>query len=141
MLIETLKKYDVACDNLWKDLRDDKKVKYFIEHTDVSLATSLLENLIKLELYEYKLVVYEIMLKINKNRALTLIKDLYLSQDLSNHANDQVTDLKSMFSDIKNILGKKELNKILKLNCWKFLPKNKKNRRVKEAIRFALDND
>ncbi|PIT08767.1 hypothetical protein BGI30_07940 [Snodgrassella alvi] len=79
------------------------------------------------------------MLKINKDKALTLIKDLYLSQDLANHAKDQVADLKGMFADIKNILGKEELEKVL--NSKEFLRKNKKNKRVQEAIKFALEQD
>ncbi|PIT22606.1 hypothetical protein BGI37_13935 [Snodgrassella alvi] len=79
------------------------------------------------------------MLKINKDKALTLIKDLYLSQDLANHAKDQVADLKSMFADIKNILGKEKLEKVL--NSKEFLRKNKKNKRVQEAIKFALEQD
>ncbi|PIT14385.1 hypothetical protein BGI33_07505 [Snodgrassella alvi] len=79
------------------------------------------------------------MLKINKDKALTLIKDLYLSQDLANHAKDQVVDLKGMFADIKNILGKEELEKVL--NSKELLRKNKKNKRVQEAIKFALEQD
>ena len=48
-----------------------------------------------------------------------------------------------MFSDIKEILGEKELDKLLKNK--KFLRKNMKNRIIKrklrEAIRFAKEED
>jgi hypothetical protein len=139
MLINALQKYKDAEVKLWKEIVNDKERQYFIEHTDVSIATSLLENLIKLRILNVELCAYELMLRINKNKALTLIKELYLSQDLANHAKDQVADLKSMFADIKNILGKEELEKIL--NSKEFLRKNKKNKRVQEAIKFALEQD
>jgi ethanolamine utilization protein EutA (predicted chaperonin) len=139
MLINALQEYKDAEEKLWKEIVNDKEEQYFIEHTDVSIATSLLENLIKLRVLGTELPAYELMLKINKDKALTLIKDLYLSQDLANHAKDQVADLKSMFADIKNILGKEELEKVL--NSKEFLRKNKKNKRVQEAIKFALEQD
>jgi hypothetical protein len=139
MLIDALQKYKDAEVNLWKEIVNDKEEQYFIEHTDVSIATSLLENLIKLRILNVERLAYELMLRINKDKALTLIKDLYLSQDLANHAKDQVADLKSMFADIKNILGKEELEKVL--NSKEFLRKNKKNKRVQEAIKFALEQD
>ncbi|WP_239366538.1 hypothetical protein [Snodgrassella communis] len=137
MLIDALQKYKDAKVKLWKEIVNDKEQQYFIEHTDVSIATSLLENLIKLRVLSTELPAYELMLKINKDKALALIKDLYLSQDLANHAKDQVADLKSMFANIKNILGKEELEKVL--NSKEFLRKNKKNKRVQEAIKFALE--
>jgi hypothetical protein len=139
MLIDALQKYKDAEVKLWKEIVNDKEEQYFIEHTDVSIATSLLENLIKLRILNVERLAYELMLKINKDKALTLIKDLYLSQDLANHAKDQVADLKGMFADIKNILGKEELEKVL--NSKEFLRKNKKNKRVQEAIKFALEQD
>ncbi|WP_100136592.1 hypothetical protein [Snodgrassella alvi] len=139
MLINALQEYKDTEEKLWKEIVNDKEEQYFIEHTDVSIATSLLENLIKLRVLGTELPAYELMLKINKDKALTLIKDLYLSQDLANHAKDQVADLKSMFADIKNILGKEELEKVL--NSKEFLRKNKKNKRVQEAIKFALEQD
>ncbi|WP_100100336.1 hypothetical protein [Snodgrassella alvi] len=139
MLINALQEYKDAEEKLWKEIVNDKEEQYFIEHTDVSIATSLLENLIKLRVLGTELPAYELMLKINKDKALTLIKDLYLSQDLANHAKDQVADLKGMFADIKNILGKEELEKVL--NSKEFLRKNKKNKRVQEAIKFALEQD
>ncbi|WP_239366513.1 hypothetical protein [Snodgrassella communis] len=139
MLINSLQEYKDAEEKLWKEIVNDKEEQYFIEHTDVSIATSFLENLIKLRILGIELPAYELMLKINKDKALTLIKDLYLSQDLANHTKDQVADLKSMFADIKNILGKEELEKVL--NSKEFLRKNKKNKRVQEAIKFALEQD
>jgi ethanolamine utilization cobalamin adenosyltransferase len=139
MLINALQEYKEAKEKLWKEIVNDKEEQYFIEHTDVSIATSLLENLIKLRVLSTELPAYELMLKINKDKALTLIKELYLSQDLANHAKDQVADLKSMFADIKNILGKEELENVL--NSKEFLRKNKKNKRVQEAIKFALEQD
>ncbi|WP_100090619.1 hypothetical protein [Snodgrassella alvi] len=139
MLINALQEYKDAEEKLWKEIVNDKEEQYFIEHTDVSIATSLLENLIKLRVLGTELPAYELMLKINKDKALTLIKDLYLSQDLANHAKDQVVDLKGMFADIKNILGKEELEKVL--NSKELLRKNKKNKRVQEAIKFALEQD
>jgi hypothetical protein len=139
MLINALQEYKDAEEKLWKEIVNDKEEQYFIEYTDVSIATSLLENLIKLRVLGTELPAYELMLKINKDKALTLIKDLYLSQDLANHAKDQVADLKSMFADIKNILGKEELEKVL--NSKEFLRKNKKNKRVQEAMKFALEQD
>lgn len=137
MLINALQEYKDAEEKLWKEIVNDKEQQYFIEHTDVSIATSFLENLIKLRILGIELPAYELMLKINKDKALALIKDLYLSQDLANHAKDQVADLKSMFANIKNILGKEELEKVL--NSKEFLRKNKKNKRVQEAIKFALE--
>ena len=48
-----------------------------------------------------------------------------------------------MFTDIKEILGEEELDKLLKNK--KFLKKNMKNkiikRRLREAIRFAKEED
>lgn len=44
-----------------------------------------------------------------------------------------------MFSDIKEILGKDKLEEIL--NSTDFLPENKNNQRVIDAIDFAMDND
>ncbi|ECU4933357.1 hypothetical protein F2F82_21480, partial [Salmonella enterica] len=66
-------------------------------------------------------------------------KKRYLSLDLSNNAKDHVSDLEVMFSDIKEILGKDKLEEIL--NSTDFLPENKNNQRVIDAIDFAMDND
>ncbi|MFB1842758.1 hypothetical protein, partial [Salmonella enterica] len=68
-----------------------------------------------------------------------LLKKRYLSLDLSNNAKDHVSDLEIMFSDIKEILGKDKLEEIL--NSTDFLPENKNNQRVIDAIDFAMDND
>jgi hypothetical protein len=99
MLINALQEYKDAEVKLWEEIVNDKERRYFIEHTDVSIATSLLENLIKLRIIGIELPAYKLMLQINKDKALTLIKELYLSQDLANHAKDQVADLKSMFAE------------------------------------------
>ena len=86
---------------------------------------------------------FELLLKINKEKALYILKSRYLSINLSRAIRDPVDDLDVMFSDIKEILGEKELDKLLKSK--KFLRKNMKNRIIKrqlrEAIRFAKEVD
>lgn len=137
MLIDTLQEFERVYKKLWIEIRDENEKNEFINQVDVSNGSSLLENLIKNRIFQ--LAAFELMLQINKDRALTLLKDWYLSMDLSNHIKDQVSDLEIMLSDIKDILGEEQLNNIL--NCDEFLPKNKKNKRVKEAIEFSLDNE
>ena len=86
---------------------------------------------------------FELLLKINKDEALDIIKSWYLSRNISRAITDPVEDLDIMFTDIKEILGEEELDKLLKNK--KFLKKNMKNkiikRRLREAIRFAKEED
>ena len=86
---------------------------------------------------------FELLLKINKEEALDIIKFWYLSRNISRAITDPVEDLDIMFTDIKEILGEEELDKLLKNK--KFLKKNMKNkiikRRLREAIRFAKEED
>ncbi|PIT64574.1 hypothetical protein BHC47_09700 [Snodgrassella alvi] len=86
---------------------------------------------------------FELLLKINKEEALYIIKSWYLSRNISRAITDPVEDLDIMFTDIKEILGEEELDKLLKNK--KFLKKNMKNkiikRRLREAIRFAKEED
>ncbi|ATM79381.1 hypothetical protein CRN79_26100 [Serratia fonticola] len=79
------------------------------------------------------------MLHLEPNQALDTLKSWYLSLDLSHHIKDQESDLEIMLSDIKDILGEEKLREVL--SCSEFLPENKKNQRVKDAIAFALDED
>ena len=138
MLIEALQKYCDAEKRLWEELNNDKDKQYFIDNANVSEATLLIEDL-----FRYIRIVtpatFELLLKIDKDAALTFIKKYYLWQDLANYSDNRVYDLKMMFTNIKNILGENELNKILKSK--KFLPVNKRNKKVKEAIKFALNED
>ena len=86
---------------------------------------------------------FELLLKINKEEALYIVKSWYLSRNISRAITDPVEDLDIMFTDIKEILGEEELDKLLKNK--KFLKKNMKNkiikRRLREAIRFAKEED
>lgn len=137
MLIDTLQEFERVYKKLWIEIRSEDEKNKFIHQNDVLKSSFLLENLIKDRIFQ--LAAFELLLKINKNRALVLLKEWYLSMDLSNHIKDQVSDLDIMLSDIKDILGEEQLHNILE--CPEFLPKNKKNKRVKEAISFALEDD
>lgn len=137
MLVDTLERFESLYKKLWIELTDKYGKNNFIDEVEVSKATFLLENLIKCRIFQ--LPAFELLLKINPDRALALLEDRYLSMDLSDHINDQVSDLEIMLTNIKKILGKEQLINIL--NSDAFLAKNKKNRRVKEAIRFAKEDD
>lgn len=137
MLIDTLLEHKRAYNNLLKEISDEKAKQDFIDHADVATATPLLESLIKAKVMQ--LPAFELMLKINKDEAIEFLKEWYLSLDLSDHAKDPVSGLNIILCHVKDILGENEFNKLL--NCEEFLPKNKKNKRVKEAIRFALEDD
>lgn len=137
MLIDTLQEFDDLYNKLWKQITDENEVKNFINHADVTKATYLLKELVKINIL--RLAAFKLFLQINKNEALLFLKDWYLSRDLSNYGESQILDIGLMLSDIKDILGEKELNNIL--NGKEFLSKNKKNKWVKEAIMFAKQDD
>lgn len=137
MLIDTLQEFDDLYNKLWQQITDENEVKNFINHADVTKATYLLKELVKINIL--RLAAFKLFLQINKNEALLFLKDWYLSRDLSNYGESQILDIGLMLSDIKDILGEKELNNIL--NCKEFLSKNKKNKWVKEAIMFAKQDD
>lgn len=137
MLIDTLTEHARAYNNLKKEILDKNAKQYFVGHADISTATPLLISLINRRTMQ--LSAFELLLKINKEEALNLLKSSYLSPDLSNHFRDHVSGLDIMLCDVKDILGEDELNKLL--ICKKFLHKNRRNRRVKEAIRFAKEDD
>lgn len=137
MLIDTLQEFNDLYNKLWQQITDENDVKNFINHADVTKATYLLKELVKINIL--RLAAFKLFLQINKNEALLFLKDWYLSRDLSNYGESQILDIGLMLSDIKDILGEKELNNIL--NCKEFLSKNKKNKWVKEAIMFAKQDD
>lgn len=137
MLIDTLQEFNDLYNKLWQQITDENEVKNFINHADVTKATYLLKELVKINIL--RLAAFKLFLQINKNEALIFLKDWYLSRDLSNYGESQILDIGLMLSDIKDILGEKELNNIL--NCKEFLSKNKKNKWVKEAIMFAKQDD
>ncbi|WP_367577586.1 hypothetical protein [Snodgrassella alvi] len=137
MLIDTLQEFNDLYNKLWQQITDENEVKNFINHADVTKATYLLKELVKINIL--RLSAFKLFLQINKNEALLFLKDWYLSRDLSNYGESQILDIGLMLSDIKDILGEKELNNIL--NCKEFLSKNKKNKWVKEAIMFAKQDD
>lgn len=137
MLIDTLQEFNDLYNKLWQQITDENEVKNFINHADVTKATYLLKELVKINILG--LASFKLFLQINKNEALLFLKDWYLSRDLSNYGESQILDIGLMLSDIKDILGEKELNNIL--NCKEFLSKNKKNKWVKEAIMFAKQDD
>lgn len=137
MLIDTLQEFNDLYNKLWQQITDENEVKKFINHADVTKATYLLKELVKINIL--RLSAFKLFLQINKNEALLFLKDWYLSRDLSNYGESQILDIGLMLSDIKDILGEKELNNIL--NCKEFLSKNKKNKWVKEAIMFAKQDD
>ncbi|MCX8749529.1 hypothetical protein J3U75_09105 [Snodgrassella sp. B3088] len=137
MLIDTLQEFNDLYNKLWQQITDENEVKNFINHADVTKATYLLKELVKINIL--RLASFKLFLQINKNEALLFLKDWYLSRDLSNYGESQILDIGLMLSDIKDILGEKELNNIL--NCKEFLSKNKKNKWVKEAIMFAKQDD
>lgn len=137
MLIDTLQEFDDLYNKLWQQITDENEVKNFINHADVTKATYLLKELVKINIL--RLAAFKLFLQINKNEALLFLKDWYLSRELSNYGESEILDIGLMLSDIKDILGEKELNNIL--NCKEFLSKNKKNKWVKEAIMFAKQDD
>lgn len=137
MLIDTLQEFNDLYNKSWQQITDENEVKNFINHADVTKATYLLKELVKINIL--RLAAFKLFLQINKNEALLFLKDWYLSRDLSNYGESQILDIGLMLSDIKDILGEKELNNIL--NCKEFLSKNKKNKWVKEAIMFAKQDD
>ncbi|WP_240651643.1 hypothetical protein [Serratia microhaemolytica] len=85
------------------------------------------------------LAAFRILLEVRPSEALNVIKERFLSVDLSAHIKNQVEYLDVMFSDIKEVLGEEKLIEVL--NCPEFLEENKNNERVKEAIASALDHD
>lgn len=135
MLKDSLLAYEQAYNKIIKDLSDEDFKREFVDHADIPKATALLENLIKSRVAH--LQAFELMLKINKDRALYILQHWYLLNDLTDHEKDQVADLDVILCDVKTILGAEELNTLL--NCNEFLAKNKKNERVKQAIKFALE--
>lgn len=135
MLINTLKDFEVIYHKLWEEISDVKEKEKLINQGDVDLSCYFLEMLIRNKIFQ--LSAFEIMLKINPDKAIDILKSWYLSMDLSNHIKDQVSDLEVMLSDVKDILGSEKLYDILNSND--FLLKNKKNKRVSDAILFALD--
>ncbi|OTQ57401.1 hypothetical protein [Gilliamella sp. A7] len=141
MIIDAIQEYIIAYDNLSKAITNDQEKQYFVEHADVSKATDLLENLISSKTMLQS--AFELLLKINKEEALYIVKSWYLFRNISRAITDPVEDLDIMFTDIKEILGEEELDKLLKNK--KFLKKNMKNkiikRRLREAIRFAKEED
>ncbi|OTQ70929.1 MULTISPECIES: hypothetical protein [unclassified Gilliamella] len=138
MLIEILQKYFEAKEKLRLELRNHQEQKYFLDNISISEGTLLLEELLRYN-KQWSILQFELLLRLNKDAALAFIKDYYLEQDLANHIDNKVHNLKTMFTEIKNILGKEELIKVLK--CKEFRPANKRNKKVKEAIKFALNKD
>ena len=138
MLIEILQKYFEAKEKLRLELRNHNEQKYFLDNISISEGTLLLEELLRYN-KQWSILQFELLLRLNKDAALAFIKDYYLEQDLANHIDNKVHNLKMMFTEIKNILGEEELIKVLK--CKEFRPVNKRNKKVKEAIKFALNKD
>ncbi len=96
-----------------------------------------LEDLLKLKVYHLK--AFEILLNSAPERAISYLKNHYLSADLIDSCNDHVADLAFMLSDIKEILGENKLNEVI--NCPEFTECNKEFYRVKHAIEFAIGED
>ena len=138
MLIEILQKYFEAKEKLRLELRNHHEQKYFLDNISISEGTLLLEELLRYN-KQWSILQFELLLRLNKDAALAFIKDYYLEQDLANHIDNKVHNLKMMFTEIKNILGEEELIKVLK--CKEFRPVNKRNKKVKEAIKFALNKN
>ena len=138
MLIEILQKYFEAKEKLRLELRNHNEQKYFLDNISISEGTLLLEELLRYN-KQWSILQFELLLRLNKDAALAFIKDYYLEQDLANHIDNKVHNLKMMFTEIKNILGEEELIKVLK--CKEFRPVNKRNKKVKEAIKFVLNKD
>ena len=137
MLSETLHEFDRIYNKLWAEIRDESERGHLISQGFDSEVSVILTDLIKRRIFQ--LNAFEIMLHLEPNQALDTLKSWYLSLDLSHHIKDQVSDLEIMLSDIKDILGEEKLREVL--SCSEFLPENKKNQRVKDAIAFALDED
>ena len=119
MIIDAIQEYITAYHNLSKAITNDQEKQYFVKHADVSKATDLLEDLISSKTMLQP--AFELLLKINKEEALYIIKSWYLSRNISRAITDPVEDLDIMFTDIKEILGEEELDKLLKNK--KFLKK------------------
>ncbi|MBI0069025.1 MULTISPECIES: hypothetical protein, partial [unclassified Snodgrassella] len=126
MLIEILQKYFEAKEKLRLELRNHNEQKYFLDNISISEGTLLLEELLRYN-KQWSILQFELLLRLNKDAALAFIKDYYLEQDLANHIDNKVHNLKMMFTEIKNILGEEELIKVLK--CKEFRPVNKRNKK------------
>ncbi|CAI0708807.1 TPA: hypothetical protein ACSTJE_001146 [Serratia fonticola] len=137
MLSETLHEFERVYNKLWAEIRDESERDNLISQGFDSEISVILIDLIKRRIFQ--LNAFEIMLHLEPNQALDTLKSWYLSLDLSHHVKDQVSDLEVMLSDIKDILGEEKLREAL--SCSEFLPENRNNQRVKDAIAFALDED
>jgi hypothetical protein len=137
MLSETLHEFERVYNKLWAEIRNESERDNLISQGFDSEISVILIDLIKRRIFQ--LNAFEIMLHLEPNQALDTLKSWYLSLDLSHHVKDQVSDLEVMLSDIKDILGEEKLREVL--SCSEFLPENRNNQRVKDAIAFALDED
>ncbi|MFV8844394.1 hypothetical protein [Serratia fonticola] len=137
MLSETLHEFERVYNKLWAEIRDESERDNLISQGFDSEISVILIDLIKRRIFQ--LNAFEIMLHLEPNQALDTLKSWYLSLDLSHHVKDQVSDLEVMLSDIKDILDEEKLREAL--SCSEFLPENRNNQRVKDAIAFALDED
>lgn len=135
MLSDSLRRFDNAYEQLWRDLRDfgndsDKGVKSLCS-ADIPALERLVES------RNFQLKSFEILLRVAPDRAIALLKHRYLEIDLANSAQDVVADLDVMLSDVREILGDERFDAMLEFPG--FLEENRVNPRVINAIAFAKD--
>ena len=132
---DALQKLKDSYDLVWELFRRRDSEERPLDITETSRANLIFFFKNKI----FHLTIFELLLKYFPSDAIDLIKRYYLSVNLANSPHDHVADLDIMFDDIKLILGDSAFEELL--NCPEFLPKNKKNKRVKEAIDFAYAPD
>ena len=135
MLSESLRRFDAAYEQLWRDLRefgnDSVNGMKSLCRADILLLERLVES------RNFQLMAFEILLRAAPDRAIALLKHRYLEVDLANSAQDVVADLEIMLSDVREILGDERLHAMLEFPG--FLEENRVNPRVVGAIAFAKD--
>lgn len=137
MISEYLNNFWDARNKLWNAIKDDAQREQFISNGINEKDCELLNKLVITR--TFGIAAFYILLKIKPELAIDTLFSCYLSIDISRSAKNLAGDLDIMFDDIKEVLGEDKLQEIL--NSPEFLPKNKRNPRVKEAIAFALDEE
>jgi hypothetical protein len=129
MLKKALIDFFESYENLRSALRNFDPAKEGVEENEIRM----LKDLVFLRVCTLR--AFELLLRRAPGEAMEVMKNRYLSQDLSHHAHDPVADLEVMFDDVKEILGEAEFENLL--NCPEFLDENKNNPRVRVAISFV----
>lgn len=134
---EYLNNFWNASDNLWNVINDQAICGQFILEGVSEKDCEFLNKLVMTT--NFRPLVFYILLKVKPELAINTLFSSFLNIDISNSQLRIEADLDFMFVYIKEILGEDKLQEIL--NSPEFLPKNKRNPRIKKAIAFALDKD